>query len=127
MTKPFVYLAVPYSHDDPSVVEDRFNAVNQFAAKLIAEGHHVISPISMCHPIAMQGNLPGDWEYWQKYAKKCLSVCHSMYILMLDGWQGSQGVNAEIEIAMELGLDTQYFLPENLSAEKPQNAETQIN
>lgn len=99
MKKPFIYLAVPYSHPDPSVVEDRFNQVNQFAVKLIAEGHHVISPISMCHPIAMQGNLPGDWEYWQKYAQNCLSVCRALYVLMLDGWRESVGVQAEIKMA----------------------------
>lgn len=119
MTKPFVYLAVPYSHDDPSVVEDRFNAVNQFAAKLIAEGHHIISPISMCHPIAMQGNLPGDWEYWQKYAEKSLSVCRAMYVLRLDGWRESTGVQAEIKIATKMGLPIVHFSPQDYQLCQP--------
>lgn len=120
MTKPFIYLAVPYSHPDPSVVANRFNEVNRFAAKLIAEGHHVISPISMCHPIAMQGNLPGDWEYWQNYAQNCLSVCRALYVLMLDGWRESVGVQTEIKMAMDMGMAIVYFPADILSVEKIQ-------
>ncbi len=108
MPKPFIYLAVPYSHPDPSIVEYRFNAVNHFAAKLIEDGHHVISPISMCHPIAVQENLPGDWEYWQNYAEKCLSVCSAVHVLMLDGWRESKGVTAELEMARELQIPIFY-------------------
>ena len=46
MSKLFVYLAAPYSHEDPKVMEARFHAINKQAARLMSEGYIVHSPIS---------------------------------------------------------------------------------
>ena len=42
--KTLVYLAVPYSDDDPSVREWRFEQVNAAAAVMMSAGLHVFSP-----------------------------------------------------------------------------------
>ena len=105
MSNPtFIYLAVPYSHPDAAVREARFNAVNRVAARLMKEGTHVFSPISHTHPIASRWNLPTDWEYWASYDRVMLSNCDKLVVLMLDGWRDSVGVQAEIDIARELGM-----------------------
>lgn len=75
MTKSLVYLACPYSHWDFAVSESRFLEVNWAAAKLMAAGEHVFSPISHTHPIAMAGALPTDWGYWQAYDRAILAFC----------------------------------------------------
>ena len=108
MKKELVYLAAPYSHSDPQVKHDRFLAINQTAAKLIREGLFVFSPIPHTHPIALAGNLPTGWDFWEVYDRIMLSACGSVIILMLDGWQESRGVQAEITIAKELGLPISY-------------------
>ena len=96
-----IYLAVPYSHDNPKVREVRFEAANRAAAILIQKGHHVFSPISHTHPIALCGDLPKGWEYWEEYDRIMLGACDTLAILRLDGWRESTGVQAEIKIASE--------------------------
>lgn len=109
--KTLVYLASPYSHDDPVVREQRFHAVNKVAASLMRQGMHVYSSISHSHPIAVAGGLPLDWDYWQGYDRAILSACGKMIVLMLDGWKESKGIAAEITIAKELGLPIEFMEP----------------
>lgn len=110
--KTLVYLATPYSHDDPAVRHARFDAVNRMAAFLMREGHHIFSPISHTHPIAEAGDLPRDWNYWQSYDRAILRACSAMIVFTQEGWQSSRGVTAEIAIARELGIPVEYIGPE---------------
>jgi len=98
-----IYLACPYSHTDPNVRQKRFEQANMAAAKLMQEGHHVFSPISHTHPIALAGDLPKGWDYWQEYDRMFIEWCEVVYVLAIDGWDDSVGVQAEIAIAEELG------------------------
>ena len=89
-----IYLACPYSDPDPAVVEARFQAANRAAAKLIAEGHVVFSPISMSHPIAeVMGNHLS--EAWYGFDEPFMANCEAMVIVTVDGWDRSRGVAAE--------------------------------
>ncbi len=103
------YLAVPYSHKDRAVIVERFNAVNKVAAKLMASGQYVFSPISHTHPIADAGDLPRGWEFWDGYDRVMISACDKLIVLQLDGWKESIGVQAEIKIATELGIPIEYI------------------
>ena len=69
MEKELVYLAVPYTHEDPEIREKRFKAVSKVAGKLLNEGEMIFSPISHCHPIALECSLPKD----------CLLHCGKMF------------------------------------------------
>ena len=109
MEKQLVYLAVPYTHEDPEIREKRFQAVNKVAGELIQKGEFVYSPISHCHPIALLCSLPKEWEYWDEYCRVCLNCCKKMYVLMMDGWKESTGVKAEIKIAEEMGIEIEYM------------------
>lgn len=108
--KELIYLAAPYSDPDELRRVQRFNMINRAAAKLMAEGKYVFSPISHTHPIKEAGNLPGGWEYWEGYDRRMISCCDKLIVLMLDGWDKSVGVQAEIKIAAEMGLPIEYML-----------------
>lgn len=108
-----IYLASPYTHPDSSVKIQRFEAVCEAAAKLISEDKLVFCPIAMMHPIAMKGELPGNWEYWEEFDKKCLGACEQLWVLCLEGWQDSTGVQNEILIASELRMPIRYLDPED--------------
>jgi hypothetical protein len=109
MNEPkLIYLAVPYSHFNREVVELRFKAVNKVAAKLMAGGAFVFSPISHTHPIAKEG-LPKGWDYWEPYDRLMISKCDMMMVLKLPGWEDSVGVTEEILIAMELKIPVIYI------------------
>ena len=107
--KKLIYLACPYSHPDKTVMEDRFNRVNKVAAKLMATGNYIFSPISHTHPIACAGNLPRGWEYWNGYDTEIISNCGKVIVLMLEGWDKSTGVQAEIKLAEQFNIPVEYI------------------
>jgi hypothetical protein len=107
-----IYLASPYSHPDPAVVEQRFQQVCLASSVLMARGLFVFSPIAHTHPIAMAGKLPTGWDYWQRYDRRMIEACEQFYVLTIDGWQESKGVQAEIGIARELERTVYALTPD---------------
>ena len=103
------YLSVPYSSDNEQVREYRFRAVNKAVAKLFLENKFVFSPISHSHPIAEQEKMPTDFKFWGQYNYVMIRKCDELYVLMLDGWKESIGVQQEIQIAETLGKPIQYI------------------
>jgi hypothetical protein len=102
-----IYLASPYSHPDPLVRQARFDAACQAAAGLIIAGKAVIAPIIQGHALVPFG-IPSDWSFWQPLARKYLVRCEELLVLQLEGWRESEGVQAEIALAAELGKRTSY-------------------
>lgn len=109
MTK--IYLACPYSHDDPKVREERFKMVNCMAGILMQEGNVVFSPISHTHPIAEARCLPKGWEFWRGQDLPFIEWCDELHVLMLEGWTESVGVQAEINMAENTGKFVAFIIP----------------
>lgn len=107
-----IYLATPYSHAEAEIRNHRFLEVNRVAASLMREGLHIYSPISHTHPIAMAGEMPKEWEFWQEYCLTMLQSCSKMVVLMQDGWRESVGVQAEINIARKTGMPIEFMAHE---------------
>ena len=107
-----IYLASPYSHPDAPMREARFRDVCRAAARLMREGHVVFSPIAHGHPIAAYG-LPTDWRFWEPFDREQLERCDELVVLTLAGWRESKGVQAEIQIARELGKPVRFLDPED--------------
>jgi len=103
-----IYVAVPFSHDDEKVMVQRFDAVTLFCGKLIADGYHVYSPITHTWPMAQVTNMRTDWDFWEENCRLYLSKCDKLIVLMLNGWKESKGVQSEIKIAEDLGLEIEY-------------------
>lgn len=106
--KSLAYLAVPYSNPDKNVMTARFMAANKVSGILINKGYHIFSPISHTHPIAEMYDLPRDAEYWKKFDYAYIVNCNRMFVLMIDGWKESVGVQMEIGIAKELNVPVEY-------------------
>jgi hypothetical protein len=109
MTEGLIYLASPYSHDDPRVEEARFEAVCMAAGRLMARGHRVFSPIAHTHPIAKRRKLPTDWAFWKAYDEAILRTCTHFWVYAIDGWRESTGVAAETAIARRTGLPEPFL------------------
>lgn len=110
--RPLTYLASPYSHPDRAVRVQRFEAACRAAAALMRGGVHLYSPIAHTHPIAEAGDLPKGWDFWKQYDSAILSCCHTLIVLRIDGWQESKGIQAELQIAAELGITIEYIDPD---------------
>jgi len=112
MRAELIYLACPYTHKEHYMMVARHMLVNAVAAKLMASGKYVFSPISHTHPIAEAGAngnpLPRGWDYWEGYDRRILSCCDRIIVLRLPGWETSTGVQAEIKIGQEMGMPVEY-------------------
>lgn len=103
-----VYLATPYNHPDPEVRERRFREACRVAAHFMCQGVHLFCPIAHTHPIALAGDLPKGWEYWQAYDRAMLFTCTELWVVKMGGWEESEGIKGELSIARELGLKIRY-------------------
>jgi len=106
-----IYMCSPYTHDDPAVRQQRFESACRAAAALIRQGKTVFCPIAHGHAICRYG-LPPNWAFWQRHDRRYLEVCSEVVVRMLDGWQQSEGVRAEIDIARALGKPVTFLSAE---------------
>jgi hypothetical protein len=106
-----IYLASPYSHPDPLVREARFEAACRATANLVRAGQAVFAPVVQGRSLVRFG-VPGDWKFWQPLVSEYLARCDEVLVLQLDGWRESEGVQAELALAAELGKRVNYLEPE---------------
>lgn len=107
----FIYLASPYTHADPAVMQQRHDAAMAFTAEQLANRVWVYSPIVHCHEMALRHTLPFDFDFWQEYNFALLSKASHLWILALDGWDQSKGVTAEVDLAARLSIPTTLMQP----------------
>lgn len=118
-----IYLASPYTHDDPAIREARFEAACHAAGQLMmVTGDNVFSAIAHTHPIATRCDLSLGWAYWKSFDLKMLEACDELVVLMLDGWRESKGVTAEIAFANEMGIPVNYMTDEPHGFERVEDA-----
>ena len=104
------YLAAPYTHPDPTVVEERMTKLCKVDAALMKRGIFTVSPL-LKHYVAKHEDLPTDFAYWQDYSTELIQRCGCLLVLMLAGWEESPGVQAEIVDAKRCGLSVYYIEP----------------
>ncbi len=106
---PFTYLASPYTHPEHSVRERRFKAACLAAATLMRQGKRVFCPIAHSHPIDLMYDAPESGDFWKEQDAPYLWACSEMVILMLVGWQDSQGIKHERAVAEQRGIRVRYM------------------
>lgn len=102
------YIASPYSHPDPSIREARFLCVRNYTYEMLRRGRHVFSPIVYSHQFAVDFDLAGPFDQWEKFDFDMIDRCDELVVLMLGGWDRSVGVKAEIEYARRKGKNVSY-------------------
>ena len=101
-----IYLACPYTSDQPLVEEGRYHLVTKVAAALIVKtGCEVFSPVTHSHLINKLANryaleeglswTPSDYDFWMRFDYHMLDIADWLYILTLKGWKDSKGVQLE--------------------------------
>ena len=97
-----LYLATPYAHNDPAVMEKRYHASCRAAAKLLKSGIVVINPLANTIPTIEFGGLELEHDEFLKIDLQILRRCDEVLILGLDQWEKSDGVRLEMFEAMAL-------------------------
>lgn len=96
-------LACPFRHPDTKIRKKRCAAAHYAAAELSKQGYHVFSPLTHNHILVdLAPELPG--EHWMQFDLTILSFCKTLFVLKLDGWETSRGVQQEIQFAKEKGM-----------------------
>lgn len=109
---PLIYLASPYTHEDPWVMGKRAEAATKAFARLLCDGLCAYSPIASCHAAAVEHGLDTGWAFWKAYDQRLIDACDSVMVLTLPGWRESVGVAAEIEYARAKGKPVAFLDPE---------------
>ena len=78
----YIYLASPYSDASPNVMSARF--------------------VLAC-------KVAGDWRFWANSCREIIGLASKLIVVRIPGWDESQGVTAEIAIALELGKPVEYM------------------
>ena len=110
---PLVYLASPFSHKDKLVEHARYLMVLSAWKWIIKNWSnvHVIPAIVLSYPTVEAGDIPGDWQFWQKFDRTLISKCSEFWVLCVSGYRESLGVAAELQIARSLGLKIKFLVP----------------
>lgn len=108
-----VYLASPYSHPDATVRAARFSAACRVAGELMKAGQCVFSPIAHSHPIEQHflDAKPEGHDFWLRQDFAILRHASRLVVLMLEGWEASRGVAAEIDFAKTIGVPVEFKKP----------------
>lgn len=104
-----IFISSPYTSINHVKTEINYREAASYAAHLTSLGHIAISPIAYGHNLAAFRSMPLNWEFWKEFCISFLSKCSSIHVLMLDGWQESKGVSAEIEYAEENNIPIKYI------------------
>jgi hypothetical protein len=111
MEKNYIYLGLPYMHDEMYIRQLRAEISDIVATDLMDNGEHVYAPISSWHHIATKYNLPGDWAFWAEMDETFIKHCDKLMIIKLKGWKKSTGVTAEIKLAKKYKKPVEFIDP----------------
>ena len=67
------------------------------------------SPVIYFRQVALECNLPHTREFWWGVNKYMLDKSDELWVLLMDGWDTSDGVKQEIEYAKSIGLTIKYM------------------
>lgn len=101
----YEYLAGPYSANP----EKNYEIHARVLAQLLSMGRHSYSPIVQCHHLAVQHDMPRDFNFWRNYNMAMLGPASKLTVICSDGWLASEGLAAERQMADRLGLEVEYL------------------
>ena len=92
-----LYLATPFTHDDPAVMQHRYRLSCLVAAKLMRHGIVVFNPLSHSVPLGeFLNDIEDQHSLWMSTDLPLLRRFDELLILGLPEWPKSRGVKAEM-------------------------------
>lgn len=110
-----VYLATPYTKY-PAGILAAYKEAARIAGRLVGAGYIIFSPIAHTHPLAVYGEIdPLDHKLWMAFDAPFMSMSGALAVAMMDGWDRSVGVKAEIDAFSAAGKPTYFVCPRTLA------------
>lgn len=119
-TMKLIYLASPYSHKDRQIEKFRYKEITRIAAKLHKKYPYAfILPITQSHELKnWEPSLGGSFVKWRDRDLHFISKSDEVWVVLMEGWLESIGVQAEIEFAKECNIPVKHINPETLRFKK---------
>ncbi len=117
MSSLLVYLASPFSSPDPDLERWRYESACEATGELHSRGVLAYSPIAHTYAIARVGGFATGFETWRPFDLAMIEACGEMAVLMLPGWDRSEGVLAELEHAQDIGRKVRHYTPAELGVD----------
>lgn len=108
-----VYLASPYTHKDKFIMELRASLMECLTAQFqveFSDTHTFLSPIVHGHNMVKtkEGQkLPPTWDYWKPHDLNILQRCDELWVVCMNGWKESIGVQEELQFAKDNNIPIQ--------------------
>ena len=114
------YIASPYSHPDPKVVEARVRELKECVTSMIKNYSSAVpfSPVLYTLSLQESGLVGSPPEGWYAFDLAFLRKADRLIVLELEGWESSIGVALEIAFAQSRGLQIDYYTKAQLLAEE---------
>lgn len=110
-----VFVSIPYGTDE-TLCKARFEKNCLYVRELVVRGHIPISPLSVGHSAFRLAGMPIDtnsipYAYWIKLSASYMQGVDELHVVMESGWDSSNGVGIEIEMAKAIGIPIYYVHP----------------
>ena len=106
-----VYVAAPYSRvpDKKELMERIADFCGYYMIK--HPGEYAITGLVHHYAAVQRPELGTDYRFWEEFCVGFIKRSEKLVVLMIDGWDSSTGVNAEINLAKRLNIPIEYWLP----------------
>lgn len=108
----YMYLASPYT-GTPEVMLARFHEAKKALHALCHQRVWVYSPIVHCHQLALDHEMPTDFQFWLDYNHVMIEASCGIVVLGIDGWDRSKGVAEEMAFAKQIEKPIYFCDPNN--------------
>lgn len=109
----FIYLATPYSHPLSNVREGRFRQAVCATCVIIQHKIPCYAPIVNSHPLSLdiygEESLLTDYENWRFQDETFLRLCKELWVLQIEGWEASKGIEEEVKFANTLHIPIRFI------------------
>lgn len=102
-----IFLAMPYQHSDPKVVEKRIEILHDVIAFLMKSNKIAIAPC-LNHSVVKRAKIQIDPQYWAAYSAAHIPICSRMFVLTMEGWDQSSGIEGEIQLAKKFKIPVEF-------------------
>jgi len=109
-----VFISLPFGNPDQGKVLMRFRNAELYFMKLLKEGICPVSPVVTGFPLCQKYGVSAQFEHWDEYCMEELKTCDEVHILMLDGWEHSEGLKKELELAQSRDIPVFYMSQQEL-------------
>ena len=106
-----IYLASPYSHLDPRRPRVSLPRSLSRDCRFDPRRPRRLLP-DRAPPPAGRARAATEWTAWERIDHGFLLRCDEVVVLMLVGWEQSDGVRSELTIAAEVSLPVRYLAPD---------------